>query len=124
DIVDGCLPNRRTKTGKGNRLELHNKDGTPTELKQVIDRARARHRTATGPYIVQSGDGQRLTYERLRYRLDAARKASGIHFELRLLRNKAATDSESDEEAAKLLNNDLKTTRAKYRLGPKVRPLR
>ncbi len=121
---DQCLPTKRTKTGKGNRKELYNKDGTETELKQVIDRCLNRSRTATGLFIVQTDTGQRVTYQMLKDRFSTARIAAGIWFELRQIRAKTATDSESDERAAELLNNDPRTARAIYRRGPKVRPLR
>lgn len=121
---DQCLPTRRSKTGKGNRKELLNKDGTPTELKSIIERCLNRSRAATGPYIVQTATGQRVTYQMLKDRFTSARRAAGVWFELRQIRAKTATDAESAERAAELLNNDPRTARTIYRRGPKVRPLR
>jgi hypothetical protein len=49
-------------------------------------RCLTRPRTATGPYIVQTDKGQRLSKTMIRKRMEKARKAAGVHFELRALR--------------------------------------
>jgi integrase len=119
DIKDGCLETTRTKTGKPIRIELAGEFGT------VIQRCLTRPRTATGPWIVQTDKGQRLTYAMLRKRLDKARKASGVHFELRAIRRQTASDSESLTRAQELLGHeDSKTTRRHYRRGERVKALK
>jgi integrase len=61
----------------------------------------------------------------LRKRLDKARKASGVHFELRAIRRQTASDSESLTRAQELLGHeDSKTTRRHYRRGEKVKALK
>lgn len=119
DIRDGCLETVRGKTGKPIRIELSGEFGA------VMQRCLTRTRTATGPWIVQTDSGQRLTYAMLRRRLSAARKASGINFELRALRRQAASDADTLAHAQELLGHeDSKTTRRHYRRGEKVRPLK
>lgn len=119
DIVEGYLPTRRTKTGAAIRIKVEG------EFAEVIRRCLTRTRSATGPWIVQTDRGQRLTTTMIRKRLERARKASGVHFELRAIRRQTASDADSLEHAQELLGHeDSKTTRRHYRKGEKVRPLR
>src|SRR5689334_7538545 len=97
-----CLITKRTKTEKGNRKMLLNPDGSPTELKSVIERCLGRSRNATGLYIVQTENGQRLSYQMLKDRFTRARRAAGVWFELRRIRAKTASDAESVELGAEL----------------------
>lgn len=119
DIADGHLWVIQGKTGAKVGIEIEGK------LAMVIDRCLKRTRTATGPYLVQTNTGQKLTQTMYRDRFDAARKASGETWQFRDLRSKAATDLDDLKSAQQLLGHKSETTTAKiYRRlkGQKVKP--
>lgn len=67
-----------------------------------------------------------MTYDALFNRFEKARKAAGIHFQLRDLRAKAATDLEDLALAQKLLGHSSRSMTEHYvkrRAGEKVSPL-
>lgn len=119
DISDGHLWVTQGKTGAKIGIAIEGK------LAEVIERCLRRPRTATGPYLVQTDAGQRLTQTMYRDRFDAARKASGQTWQFRDLRSKAATDLDDLKSAQQLLGHRSETTTAKiYRRlkGQKVKP--
>lgn len=119
DIVDGHLNTRRTKTGAAIRIQVSG------DFAAVIQRCLTRKRAATGPWIVQTDKGQRLTPTMIAKRLAKAREASGVHFELRAIRRQTASDSDTAVAAQELLGHqDIRTTKRFYRKGEKVRPLK
>jgi integrase len=118
-IRGGCLELRQSKTGPLLRIEVTG------ELAAVIARAQGRQRAATGPWIVQSNSGQRMTKGMVERRLTAARAASGQDWQIRDLRRTAATESESLQDAQALLGHATSAmTRRVYRKGDRVKPLR
>lgn len=123
DVRDGCLCLRQRKTGKPLRLELAG------DLALVLERIRGRTFPAAAVVsvaLVRDERGQRMTYDALQDRFQAARTAAGVHFQLRDLRAKAATDLGDLALAQRLLGH---TTRAmtehytKDRIGERVQPL-
>jgi integrase len=119
DIDAGHLWIRQGKTGKRIGIVIEG------ELAAVLDRALTRQRAATGPYIVQTDTGQRLTYAMFRKRFDEARKAGKQQWQFRDLRPKAATDLDDVREAQQLLGHASESTTAEIyrrRRGEKVRP--
>lgn len=118
-ISDGCLWVRQNKTGKRIGIAIEG------EFSAVVDRCLNRKRAATGVFLVQTSNGQPLTYAMLRKRFDAARAASGQTWQFRDIRPKAATDMENIRDAQMLLGHaDESTTASIYRRrrGEKVRP--
>lgn len=119
DIVDGHLWVTQGKTGAKVGIVIEGK------LAVVIERCLKRPRTATGPFLVQTDTGQRLTQTMYRDRFDAARKASKQTWQFRDLRPKAATDLDDLKSAQQLLGHKSEVTTAKiYRRlkGQKVKP--
>lgn len=103
------------------------------DLARVIDRLLTRARTVSGPYLIQTEDGQRVTYAMIRKRFDkakaAARKetlAAGKHwrdFKRKDLRSKSAQDALTLEEAQERLGHtDARVTRRHYRRGTVAKP--
>lgn len=119
DIIDGHLWVTQGKTDAKVGISIEGK------LAAVVERCLKRPRTATGPYLVQTDTGQRLTQTMFRDRFDAARKASGQKWQFRDLRPKAASDLD-DLKAAQLLlghRSEITTARIYRRLkGQKVKP--
>lgn len=121
DVQDGRLWVRQGKTGARVGIALAGEFGA------VVDAMLRRERSATGPYLIQTDAGQRVTYAMLRKRFDAARIASGQTWQLRDLRAKAATDSGDLRKAQELLGHRSETTTAAiYRRvrGAKVEPVK
>jgi integrase len=121
DIFDGTLSIVQNKTGKKLRITIEG------ELSLVIERIISKPRDAVNPALLQDPSGQRLTYFALRSRFDKAREKSGVSFQFRDLRAKAATDTEDLAHAQRLLGHKNRTTTEIYtrgRLGDVVRPLK
>lgn len=124
DVRDGCLHLRQRKTGKPLRLKVEG------ELAGVLERIKGRTFPAEAVVslaMVRDEAGQRITYDALQDRLQAARAAAGVHFQLRDLRAKAATDLEDLALAQRLLGHSSRSMTEHYtkqRVGEKVSPLR
>lgn len=124
DVRDGCLHLRQRKTGKPLRLVVEG------ELASVYERIKARafpERAVVSLALVRDESGQRMTYDALSDRFQAAREAAGVHFQLRDLRAKAATDLEDLALAQRLLGHSSRAMTEHYtkqRVGEKVKPLR
>lgn len=121
DIADGRLSIKQNKTGKKLRIAIEG------ELADVIDRIMAKPRDKVNKALLQDPDGQRLTYSAMRSRFDKARVDSGVNFQFRDLRAKAATDTEDLAHAQSLLGHKNRSTTEIYtreRRGEVVRPLR
>lgn len=123
DVRDGCLWLRQRKTGKPLRLSLEG------PLAGVLERIRGRTFPTSAVVtvaLVRDEGGQRLTYDALDKRFRAARKAAGVHFQLRDLRAKAATDLDDLALAQRLLGHSSRAMTEHYtkqRIGDKVSPL-
>jgi integrase len=120
DIHDGRLWVKQNKTGAKLGINIVGR------LAWIIKRARNRKRSATGPYLVQTEDGQRLTYSMFRKRFDEARKVAGATWQFRDLRAKAATDLDNVKQAQQLLGHKSETTTARIyrrRMGEIVDPV-
>ncbi len=120
DIVDGSLTLTQNKTGKKLRIAIEG------ELAEVIARILAKPRDKVNKALLQDPDGQRLSYFALRSRFDKARETSGVSFQFRDLRAKAATDTEDLAHAQSLLGHKSRSTTEIYtrdRKGERVRPL-
>ena len=123
DVRDGCLGLRQRKRGKPLRLMVEG------DLAAVLERIRARQFPAEAVVtlaLVRDAAGQRMTYDALSDRFQAARATAGVHFQLRDLRAKAATDLEDLALAQKLLGHSSRTMTEHYtkqRIGEKVSPL-
>lgn len=121
DIRDGALWIVQNKTGARLGIEVTG------ELAQVIERMQNRVRTKNGQYIVQDSKGQRVTQTSLRSRFTKARELSGVDFQFRDLRAKAATDTGDLAHSQKLLahkKRDMTEHYVKARMGDRVKPLR
>lgn len=111
-----ALRYRSTKTGT---LGLMAVEG---DLARVIDELLKRDRRATGPYLLQSDDGQRITYAMLRKRFDAgrieAKAALGEAYQdwqMRDLRKTSLNQAATLEEARRRgLHTDPRTTARHY----------
>lgn len=103
DIKDGALWLKQGKTGTRLRIEMTG------ELAVLIEDIKARKRSYKiySPYLLVIESGLKLLPDTLRSRFDAARKASGVKFQFRDIRAKAATDKE----------NSHNLTDAQYLLG-------
>ncbi|WP_422992721.1 tyrosine-type recombinase/integrase [Undibacterium sp. Di24W] len=121
DIVDGKLFIKQGKTGKKLRIAIEG------ELAAVIDRIMAKPRDKVNKSLLQDPNGQELTYAAMRSRFDKAREESGVNFQFRDLRAKAATDTEDLAHAQSLLGHKNRTTTEIYtrdRKGDLVKPLK
>lgn len=120
DIQDGNLAVKQNKTGKKLRIQIEG------FLSKVIDRIMAKPRDARNPALLQDPDGQRLSYFALRSRFDKAREITGVNFQFRDLRAKAATYSEDLAHSQMLLGHKNRSTTETYtrdRKGDRVKPL-
>lgn len=120
-VREGCLWLRQEKTGKPLRLILEG------ELATVIERIKSRrYPGVTTLNLIRDEDGQPMTYDALYNRFEVARAKAGVHFQLRDLRAKAATDLEDLALAQKLLGHASRAMTEHYtkrRIGEKVSPL-
>lgn len=131
-IRDGHIEVKHSKTSKTTRIPI---DG---DLQTVIDRVTSRERPGkvSSVYLVQDAGGQPLTYWALRAMFDRARKAvreaaaeasdealaALAGWQMRDMRRKSGTDSESLEEAQNRLgHDDPATTRRVYQAVIKAR---
>lgn len=123
DVRDGCLWLRQRKTGKALRLVAEG------GLAEVLERIRGRtfpDSAVVSMALVRDESGQRMTYDALYNRFEVARAAAGIHFQLRDLRAKAATDLNDLALAQRLLGHASRTMTEHYtkdRIGEAIRPL-
>ena len=121
DIQDGHLWVKQGKTGHPLGIALTGECG------RAVEAMRDRVRSATGPYLVQTDAGQKMSYAMLRRRFDEARKAACATWQFRDLRAKAASDSGDLQQAQALLGHKSEaTTAGVYRRGRgnKVRPVK
>lgn len=120
DIADGKLSIKQNKTGKKLRIAIEG------ELADVIARIMAKPRDKVNQALLQDPSGQRLTYSAMRSRFDKAREESGVNFQFRDLRAKAATDTEDLAHAQSLLGHKNRTTEiyTRDRKGDLVKPLK
>lgn len=121
DIRDGHLWVTQNKTGTKVGIEVSG------ELATVVSRILNRPRKTTGPYLVQTDDGEPLTQAMYRDRFDKARTDSGQTWQFRDLRPKAATDVGDVRNAKELLGHASETTTAEIyrrRRGNTVKPVR
>lgn len=124
DVRDGCLWLRQRKTGRPLRLELAG------DLAGVLERIKVRQfpeNAVVTLALVRDESGQRMTYDALSDRFQAARAAARVqHFQLRDLRAKAATDLGDLALAQRLLGHSSRAMTEHYtkdRIGEKVSPL-
>jgi integrase len=124
DVREGCLHLRQRKTGKALRLAVEG------DLSAVLDRIKGRQfpeRAVVSLALVRDENGQRMTYDALSDRFQAARARAGVHFQLRDLRAKAATDlgglGACSKAAGALVPGDDRALHEAPRIGEKVRPL-
>jgi integrase len=123
DVREGCLHLRQGKTGKAMRLAVEG------DLAALLERIKGRQfpdRAVVTLALVRDESGQRLTYDALSDRFQAARAKAGVHFQLRDLRAKAATDLEDLAAAQKLLGHSSRAMTEHYtkqRAGERVSPL-
>jgi integrase len=121
DIRDGALWIVQNKTSARLGIEVTG------ELAQVIERMQKYPRKQSGQYIVQDEKGQRVTQTSLRSRFTKAREISGVDFQFRDLRAKAATDTGDLAHSQKLLahkKRDMTEHYVRARMGDRVKPLR
>lgn len=123
DLRDGCLWVRQGKTKKPLRVVQEG------PLAAVLERISARtypQAKVTSMALVRDENGQPLTYDALFNRFEKARAAVGIHFQLRDLRAKTATDLDDLALAQGLLGHTTRAMTERYvktRIGEKVRPI-
>ena len=120
DIIDGALWVTQNKTGKKLRIQIIG------ELADVIARIEARPGKLKGPALIQDNQGGRLSYFAMRSRFEKARTATGVSFQFRDLRAKAATDTGDLALAQRLLGHKTRDMTEHYtrdRIGDTVAPL-
>lgn len=120
DIGDGTLSIKQNKTGKKLRIQIEG------FLSEVIDRIMNKPRDVRNPALLQDPDGQRMSYFAMRSRFDKAREISGVSFQFRDLRAKAATDTGDLAHSQMLLGHKNRSTTEIYtrdRKGDFVKPL-
>lgn len=122
DAREGCLWVRQGKTRKPLRIV---EEG---DLAAVLNRIRNRtypDNVVVSLALIRDEKGQKMTYDALFNRFEAAREAASVHFQLRDLRAKVATDLEDLALAQKLLGHASRAMTEHYtknRVGEKVRP--
>lgn len=120
DIENGELRFKQRKTGKWMRIKVVG------QLKEYIDRIKARPQAVKGVSLVQTARGEQVTMAMLRKRFDRARKAAGLTFQWRDLRAKSASDADDIAHAQKLLGHKSQRQTEDYirvRQGERVTPL-
>jgi len=124
-IKDGVLQLRQDKTQKRMGLRIVG------ELADIINRAINRPRSACSLFIVATEKGEPLTQPMMRDRFNDARDAASaevgykVKWQVRDIRAKAATDSQSLLDAQSLLGHESPTTTKRvYRRGEIVKPLK
>ena len=122
DAREGSLWLRQGKTRKPLRVT---QEGA---LAALLERIRAQQFKGgvVSLALVRDEDGQAMTYDALFNRFEKARKAAGVHFQLRDLRAKAATDLEDLALAQRLLGHSSRSMTEHYvkrRAGDRVSPL-
>jgi integrase len=123
DVHDGALWLRQGKTRKALRLL---EQGELAALLADIRGRKFPEDAVVSLALIRNEAGQPLTYDALFNRFEKARTAAGIHFQLRDLRAKAATDMEDLALAQKLLGHSSRAMTehyVKHRVGEKVSPL-
>lgn len=120
-VIDGqrVLPVKAEKTGTLGRFPIKG------DLSDLIDELLKRPRKATGPHLIQTDDGQRVSYSMLRNRFDEARakakEAAGdlwIDWQMRDLRKASLNLASTLEEARRRgLHLDARTTARHYELA-------
>jgi integrase len=111
DVRDGALWTRQGKTKRPLRLLEQG------ELAAVLADIRGRtfpEEAVVSLRLIRNERGQPLTYDALFNRFEKARDAAGIHFQLRDLRAKAATDLEDLALAQKLLGHSSRAMTEHY----------
>ncbi len=111
-----ALRYRSTKTGALGLMAIEH------DLDSLIDELRDRKRSATGPYLLQTDAGQRVTYAMLRNRFDDAREKARkdlgeqfIDWQMRDLRKTSLNQAKTLEEARRRgLHTDARTTARHY----------
>lgn len=120
-IIDNELVFRQSKTGAKVRIRI---TGT---LKTLVDELLTRKRIATGPYLIQDDNGQRISYWTLCKRWDRIREAAGLPgVQMRDIRPKVASDLDDVQRAQETLGHgQIATTQRHYRRkGKAVDPAR
>lgn len=113
-----CLGAYQAKTKKTVPLAVE------ADLDAVLERLLTRQRKISGPYLIQTDSGQRVTYAMIRKRFDQAQRAAAkdwekmgkewTYFQRRDLRAKSATDADTIEEAQQRLGHELPSTTARH----------
>lgn len=99
NVVGDELQLLATKNRVGIRIAIEG------DLRRVLDDLLTRQRKVSGPYLIQTNTGRRVTYGMIRHRwgkaLAAAKAAdpSVPHFTPRSMRSKSATDAPDDAQA-------------------------
>lgn len=121
DVQDGYLAVKQNKTGQRLRIAVVDK------LAAVLNRIMNRPEHARGVALVQNEQGERLGHAALRSRFDRARRRSGVSFQFRDIRAKAATDTGDLGHAQALLGHQSRDMTEHYvrkRQGHAVNPVR
>lgn len=121
DIHDGALWIVQNKTGVKRAIELTG------ELAQLVERINGRPYVRRSAFLIQDTSGKPLGTFATRSQFDKARRKSGVSFQFRDIRAKAATDTGDLAHSQKLLghrNRDMTEHYVRARVGERVRPLR
>ncbi|BCL74606.1 hypothetical protein JHS3_03420 [Jeongeupia sp. HS-3] len=121
DICDGRLWIRQAKTNKLIGVAIEG------QLADVIQRPLTRPSPAGNVatlHLVRNAKGEPLGYAQLRRMFEQARTAAGVHFQLRNLRAKSATDETDLFRANERQGHSTMGMTKHYRRANKVGPLR
>lgn len=120
DLQDGALRGARSKTGRIAMIEI---DGP---LQALLARLLALSFPVQALNLILDERGQGMRLQAMRRRFWKARKLAGATWWIRDLRAKSGSDSDSLEDARKLLAHEDESTTAIYRrrrIGERARPV-
>lgn len=112
---------KATKTDAAGEMDITG------DLERLMEDLHQRPRKATGPYLIQTDEGQRVTYAMLRNRFDAAREAAKekaekagekwLDWQMRDMRKTSLNQAATLEEARRRgLHKDPRTTARHYEI--------
>lgn len=120
DVQNGAIRAARSKTGRVAEVE------NMGPLEPLLRRLLALSFPVQALNLILDENGQRMTLQTMRQRFWKARAIAGSTWQIRDLRAKASSDSDSLEDARKLLAHSDEATTAGYRrsrIGERARPV-
>ena len=120
DIRDGALLITQNKTKAKRAIDIVG------DLAILIERINSRPRERYSAFLIQDYNGRPLRLHAMEARFDKARKAAGVHFQFRDIRDKTASDTGDLGHSQRLLghkNRDMTETYVRKHIGQRAKPL-